>query len=221
MQPPGTDGLIDDPRRCPFDPLIDLTACGEGETVQDECYSREEIRALATVYEDVVADGKQLAPSFPVGSEAYMDPSGVGDTFLPGWYLWRVGTEKPLFEAFAETFLRYMAFQRPDPDFDMFTFDFEEDPARIEWLRPILDATDPDLHRFRDLGGKMLMYFGWADPARIIGIRTGRMAREGADAIGRTRPLCPYPQVARYIGEGSIDDAANFERKAGSSFESP
>jgi hypothetical protein len=27
---------------------------------------------------------------------------------------------------------------------------------------------------------------------------------------GRTRPLCPYPQVARYAGSGSIEDAANF-----------
>ncbi len=26
----------------------------------------------------------------------------------------------------------------------------------------------------------------------------------------RTRPLCPYPQVARYSGSGSTDDAANF-----------
>jgi len=26
----------------------------------------------------------------------------------------------------------------------------------------------------------------------------------------RTRPLCMYPQVARYLGQGSIDDAANF-----------
>ena len=28
--------------------------------------------------------------------------------------------------------------------------------------------------------------------------------------MDRTRPLCPYPQVARYAGSGSIDDAANF-----------
>jgi hypothetical protein len=28
--------------------------------------------------------------------------------------------------------------------------------------------------------------------------------------VVRTRPLCPYPQVARYKGEGSIDDAENF-----------
>jgi feruloyl esterase len=30
----------------------------------------------------------------------------------------------------------------------------------------------------------------------------------------RTRPLCPYPQVARYKGAGSIDEAANFECRA-------
>ena len=28
--------------------------------------------------------------------------------------------------------------------------------------------------------------------------------------VDRTRPLCPYPQVAKYKGTGSIDDAANF-----------
>ena len=29
--------------------------------------------------------------------------------------------------------------------------------------------------------------------------------------VDRTRPLCPYPRVARYKGNGSINDAANFE----------
>jgi hypothetical protein len=27
---------------------------------------------------------------------------------------------------------------------------------------------------------------------------------------GRTRPLCPYPKIARYAGSGSIEEAANF-----------
>jgi len=30
-------------------------------------------------------------------------------------------------------------------------------------------------------------------------------------AATRSRPLCPYPQVARYKGQGSVDDAASFE----------
>jgi Tannase and feruloyl esterase len=38
-----------------------------------------------------------------------------------------------------------------------------------------------------------------AAPGPIIARRTGR-----------TRPLCPYPQVARWKGSGSTDDAANF-----------
>jgi len=32
--------------------------------------------------------------------------------------------------------------------------------------------------------------------------------------VDRTRPLCPYPQVARYKGAGSIDEAANFVCRA-------
>jgi feruloyl esterase len=32
--------------------------------------------------------------------------------------------------------------------------------------------------------------------------------------VDRTRPLCPYPQVARYKGTGSTDEAANFTCKA-------
>jgi feruloyl esterase len=27
---------------------------------------------------------------------------------------------------------------------------------------------------------------------------------------GRSRPLCPYPQVAKYNGTGNLDEAANF-----------
>lgn len=41
-------------------------------------------------------------------------------------------------------------------------------------------------------------------PDRLVG---GRM--EGGRTV-RTRPLCPYPQVARYSGTGSVDEAANF-----------
>lgn len=37
------------------------------------------------------------------------------------------------------------------------------------------------------------------------------VARKIVDGeVTRSRPLCPYPQVARYSGSGSIDDAANF-----------
>jgi feruloyl esterase len=41
-------------------------------------------------------------------------------------------------------------------------------------------------------------------PERIIA------SHHSSGQVDRTRPLCPYPQVARYKGSGSIDDASNF-----------
>ena len=34
------------------------------------------------------------------------------------------------------------------------------------------------------------------------------------NVVDRTRPLCPYPQMAVYKGAGSINDAASFACKA-------
>jgi feruloyl esterase len=39
-------------------------------------------------------------------------------------------------------------------------------------------------------------------------------SHSAAGKVDRTRPLCPYPQVAKYKGVGSIDDAENFVCKA-------
>src|SRR6185312_1892698 len=41
-------------------------------------------------------------------------------------------------------------------------------------------------------------------PARIIA------SHQTAGKLDRTLPICPYPQIARYNGSGSIDDASNF-----------
>jgi feruloyl esterase len=46
-------------------------------------------------------------------------------------------------------------------------------------------------------------------PDRIIATKYKNGA-DPASGVRRTRPLCRYPQVARYKGIGSIDDADNF-----------
>jgi feruloyl esterase len=46
-----------------------------------------------------------------------------------------------------------------------------------------------------------------AAPDRIVASHT----TEGT--VDRTRPLCPFPQIAVYKGTGSIDDAASFSCK--------
>jgi len=47
-------------------------------------------------------------------------------------------------------------------------------------------------------------------PEEIIAARY-KAGSNPASGVVRTRPLCPYPKVARYKGTGSTDEAANFE----------
>lgn len=69
--------------------------------------------------------------------------------------------------------------------------------------RALHDDADHDVVRALD----QWVELGTA-PARLIAAKfTNDDPKRG---VARTRPLCPYPQVARYSGSGSIDDAANF-----------
>ncbi len=45
-------------------------------------------------------------------------------------------------------------------------------------------------------------------PAKIIS--TKFKDDDPKQGVARTRPVCPYPEVAKYTGSGSIDDAASF-----------
>jgi Tannase and feruloyl esterase len=48
----------------------------------------------------------------------------------------------------------------------------------------------------------------WVENGKAPDMIPASHARDGK--VDRTRPLCPYPQVASYKGSGSIDEAANF-----------
>jgi feruloyl esterase len=52
-------------------------------------------------------------------------------------------------------------------------------------------------------------------PVQIIA--TKYKTTNPASGVERTRPLCPYPQVAQWKGSGSTDDAVNFTCSAGAS----
>ncbi len=254
------DGLIDDPSRCSFAPARDLPKC-EGDVDGPACFTSRQIAALERIYSDVSAGWKRLFPGYPVSAEI-AGPSGRS-----GWDNWIVRDGgKTIAKNFLESFMRYMAFPEKNPSYDWRSFNIESDPARMEGIRKILDATDTDLSSFHSAGGKLVMYYGWADPAlnALMGVeyyekmaeRMGASSREFfrlfmvpgmfhcTDGVGvsnfdwlspvidwvekgkpperivgsltvngrveRTRPVCAYPQVARYRGSGSIDDAANF-----------
>jgi hypothetical protein len=249
-----TDGLIDDPRRCAFNPSTDLPRCAEAEG--PGCFTAEQLRSLSTIYGGVKRNGVDFFPGWPVGAEIAPPPSGRGGATASGWVPWLVAgpNGRPIQTTFGESFFRYMAFGRATPSFDWLTFNLDTDLDKVQKARAVLDATDPDLSRFKTRGGKIVSYFGWADPAlnplmgvnyydsvlQKLGPSTSDFYRmfmipgmfHCGDGVGvnafdaftplvqwvergtapqsilgsrivdgttvRTRPLCPYLEVAKY-----------------------
>ncbi len=244
-----TDGVVDDPRRCRFDPVV-LT-CDGADT--PTCLTAPQVEAARKIYTGPVNPRtlQQIAPGLEPGSEQGWatlaggpNPNGIGDTYFK-------------FVVFEET------------NWDFRTLDFDRDVRLAQQIDDgLLAATNPDLTEFASRGGKLILIHGWCDqfisPRHSIDYyesvveRTGSTERTadvmrlflapgmnhcggGAgpntfDAltlieqwveqgrapdrmiashltqgvVDRTRPLCPYPQVARYRGTGSTDEAANF-----------
>ena len=256
-----TDGVLENPRRCDFDPAE--LECPGGQV--DACLTSAQVRAARRVYAGVQdpRTGAPIYPGLPLGSE-------------PGWSR-PLNPDRP-FTIPASNF-RWLVMG--DSTWDWRTFDFSR-PSDFqaflvfdESYGAVSRAFNPDLRPFRSRGGKLLQYHGWSDPlisaansvdyfetmvfqmaggmdqpaavesvqefyrlfmapgmAHCRGgdgpnqfdmqavleewVEQGR-APESVIATRRTdgrddrsRPLCPYPQVAVYRGEGSTDEAANF-----------
>ena len=147
------DGVLDDPRKCGFDPAVLL--CKGIET--DDCLTDKQITALKKIYAGPRdAKGNQIIPGFEPGGE-----TGPG-----GWTSWITGASPTLALQF---FFSTQAFKNMiynDPNWDFKTFQLERDGRLArEKLGPILDAIDPNLKAFSARGGKLILYHGWNDAA--------------------------------------------------------
>ena len=260
------DGLIDDPRQCPFDPSRDVPSCKAGSNGKD-CLTTAQATAIAKIYSGPLSNGKHIFPGFEPGSEAVTSLFGGGTG--SGWMNVIVSARPEINSAdfnLAENIMRYLVFEPPRPRYDYRNFDFDHDIYLLKNWGRLADARDPDLSVFRRHGGKLILTHGWSDailqPGGSVdyyeqavaenGPKTGDffrlfmapgMAHCGGgtgpnlfdpvtaiinwveqgrtpdsmtaslvknNKVVRTRPLCPYPKVARYLGKGSIDSAANF-----------
>ncbi|HQZ37678.1 MAG TPA: tannase/feruloyl esterase family alpha/beta hydrolase [Vicinamibacterales bacterium] len=244
------DGVLEDPSRCAVD--YASLACRGGD--RPDCLTNEQVDSAKAMTSPIVdrASGALLHPGrYYPGSE--LGWGGVGGP-LPSGESWE-GMKKIVFT----------------PDWDYHTITLPDDVERaVRADHGLLYAGDPDLTRFFDHGGKLLMYHGWADPLvspdtslimyKRINEAVGPAAPSslvlfmvpgmnhcsggaGTDVfdkvaavdqwvesgnrpqsiqashvtggnVDRTRPLCAYPMVARYIGSGSTDDARNFRCQA-------
>ncbi|MBM3787425.1 MAG: tannase/feruloyl esterase family alpha/beta hydrolase [Acidobacteria bacterium] len=244
------DGLIDDPRKCQFDPKRDLPRCGTAP-----CFTEKQLDGLSKIYGGVRnSKGELLFPGEPFSGE-------------PVWAENLIGPSKVVLPRSESQMKLAMLDPPPGPSWSYTMFNFDTDPPRVAKAAAMLNPRNPDLSKVKKRGGKIVQYSGWGDQQvnPFPGIEyyeavAGRMGQNatrdfyrlfmvpgmyhcsggpgcgsvdwlaavmdwvekgiapeqliGAHVEGgkttRTRPLCPYPQVAKYKGSGSIDDAANF-----------
>ena len=154
------DGLISDPRDCDFN-IDQLPKCRSKDTV--ECFDEAELSALKQYYAPVVLAGQEIYPAMPVGSEVLGLTYG-GDE-RTGWFPWLINPGgRTLLDQLGSDFFRYMVFFKDRPEYDWTQFDYADIPDGLDEFRDIVDAIDPDLSALKHSGGKILSYFGWADP---------------------------------------------------------
>ena len=153
------DGLIGDPRRCGFDPR--RVICGAAGAKTGACLTAEQAAAVARIYRGPVngrSDPLYGAAALP-GSELNWLNTYVGEAGRPSVYYKFIGD-----------LFRYMAFV-PDagPAWKPEDFDWDRDPARLGTMSAIFNAENPDLRRYRQAGGKLIVYQGWADQSVLPG----------------------------------------------------
>jgi hypothetical protein len=139
-----TDGVIDDPRRCSFDPaaLVGRSTgdCGVMTEADAEIIRRIWLGPRRR-------DGSFLGYGQPRGATFIAAPGGGRPT--------QVSIDR----------VRYFLTQDLEWDWTTLTLEFLEQlwDQTTEQYGLVQGTENPNLHAFRDLGGKLIMWHGWAD----------------------------------------------------------
>ena len=162
------DGLITDPRRCTFTPQSLKCTGADGP----QCLTAGQVETVNRIYSAVkLTSGETYTPGLPIGHE--------GDR--TGWREWISGqvpptpqkdgtlaygtTDLPIGYRLSDQNVRLLALDEDEPGFNWRTVRFPADLPRLKTMTEILSPRDPDLRPYKNRGGKLIMYHGWADPA--------------------------------------------------------
>jgi feruloyl esterase len=234
------EGFLNNPEQCTFD--FSTLLCKNGAE-SNECLTPPQLKAVEMFYGgirnrkgEIIFAGQMLGnPVTPLRSNQNIN---VTDT------------------------VRIWAFQ--NSEYDWHSFDLDRDMPIIDQKIGFVDATDPDLKKFKAHGGKLLLYAGWGDtgitPKNTVEYYSSvvkKMGQKESDDVARlfmvpgmghcrggdgpdtfdtigtlekwrekgqapvtmaavnknsglSRPLCAYPQYAKYKGTGELKDGANW-----------
>lgn len=148
------DGLIGDPRACHFN-SSDLL-CRDGRK-SSQCLTADQIETVNKIYSGpMTSKGEQIVtPVSLLGSEK-------------AWIDWYVGSDRnptALYNYIGDGFRYYLFRPNPGPNWKPEYFDFDRDYKRLGMAQILEPVHDPDLRRFKENGGKLIVYHSWSDPA--------------------------------------------------------
>jgi feruloyl esterase len=149
-----SDGIIDDPRKCSFDPA---TIQCSGTADNASCLTSAQVAVVRKIYAGLkdANTGAQIWPPYLIGSEDQW-----GGHINPGN---PAATNPPI------NYFRYFVYDNPsfyytDAGFNMDGIATAYDILSADRLwAPLLDSVDPNLQPFASRGGKLIMYHGWKD----------------------------------------------------------
>jgi feruloyl esterase len=143
------DGILDDPRKCQID--LGPITCKAGAAAH--CLTPAQAKAAREIY-----DGPHDRTGRPIAQSSAMPGSELVWNQFSG------------IESYPVSVFRWQSFMpAAGPDFTPDESQLADYVRRSGGSDAIVSATNPDLRRFRDNGGKLLSYMGWNDP--IGGIR--------------------------------------------------
>ncbi|RYY80999.1 MAG: tannase/feruloyl esterase family alpha/beta hydrolase, partial [Comamonadaceae bacterium] len=151
------DGMVNNFQACNFNPAV-LQCTG---AKADDCLSGDQVGALQKVFS---------GPRTSSGTKLYAGQPWDPGLAAGGWRAWTLGfaptaTPSSAYNTLMSDALRHEFFTPPDPTFDILTFDFDKDPARMEAFSKVYDTyRDATLAKYRDGGGKLLFVHGMSDP---------------------------------------------------------
>lgn len=188
-----TDGILNDPRQCRFDPA---TLQCKGDADSTDCLTAAQVTALKQIYTGLKdAQGKKIFPGYLPGGE-----EGGG-----GWGTWITGPV-PVGSAmamFGKGYFSDMVYDKADWDFKSFALDAGLKDAKAK-TAAALDAVNPDLSAFRSRGGKLILYHGWNDPAipalSTVEYYESVVAKSGQSAADGFVRLYMLPGVQHCVG---------------------
>ena len=148
-----TDTFLNDPTICHFDAVAGQCAAGQDP---DTCVTPAQVEAVEKLYRGAHnSKGELLFPGYEPGTG-----SNATD-----WPQWLVGTSSTSpgsqYELTAEFWCNAVLGKPTCPLLDL----AGEFKTATQSIALMANSTNPDLTQFRDHGGKLIQYAGWADSA--------------------------------------------------------